>query len=666
MTRPTLPVRRALSAGLLALVALGLCSGALASAEGAGSGTGARENAAIEHALPTKGAVRVLVSVPGTDQIDFGRIVAGINGKTVDSEAVAASSTNDVARTSILAIDTSASMAGARITEAKKAATAYLASVPENVKVGVLTFDDTVRVVVRPGLDRDAARTAIAGLRLTRETALYDGVLGALKAAGPVGPQAGQRKILLLSDGKDTTDTELTTVLDTIKKSGAGIDVVSLQRGDEANQPLREIATAGKGSVLTTADPAALTAAFAREADVLARQVVVTAKVPPGGSATSANVAVTVPTDSHSYTTAAYVPVRTKAGIQAEEAAAAVPTAVGAGVLDLPRNVMFGAVGAMGVGLIGVVVALALGSSKPATNLTLSEQVSVYGVMAVPGRSGPRQDAAASPQGAFKGQARQVAEKALANNKNLEARISSALEGAGLDLRPSEWLLLRAAITVGGGLLGVLIGAGSIVIGLLFIVGAIIGPTLYLKVKKSRRLGAFGSGLADTLQLMSGSLSAGLSLAQSIDTIVREGNEPIASEFRRVVVESRLGVTLEDSLEGVAQRMQSKDFEWVVMAIRIQRQVGGNLAELLLTVAATLREREYLRRHVKALSAEGRLSAYILGGLPPVFLIYLSLSKPDYVHPLWTTPIGWILCIGMALLLSVGVFWMSKVAKVDL
>jgi tight adherence protein B len=130
-------------------------------------------------------------------------------------------------------------------------------------------------------------------------------------------------------------------------------------------------------------------------------------------------------------------------------------------------------------------------------------------------------------------------------------------------------------------------------------------------------------------------------------------------------VESRLGVTLEDSLEGVAQRMESKDFEWVVMAIRIQRQVGGNLAELLLTVAATLREREYLRRHVKALSAEGRLSAYILGGLPPVFLIYLTLSKPDYVHPLWTTPIGWIMCIGMAILLGVGVLWMSKVAKVD-
>ena len=109
---------------------------------------------------------------------------------------------------------------------------------------------------------------------------------------------------------------------------------------------------------------------------------------------------------------------------------------------------------------------------------------------------------------------------------------------------------------------------------------------------------------------MSGSLSAGLSLAQSIDTIVREGNEPIASEFRRVVIESRLGVTLEDSLEGVAERMESRDFEWVVMAIRIQREVGGNLAELLLTVAATLREREYLRRHVQR--AVGRGPALLL------------------------------------------------------
>ena len=123
---------------------------------------------------------------------------------------------------------------------------------------------------------------------------------------------------------------------------------------------------------------------------------------------------------------------------------------------------------------------------------------------------------------------------------------------------------------------------------------------------------AFNEGLADTLQLISGSLSAGLSLAQSVDTVVREGMEPIADEFKRVLVETRLGVPLEAALQGVAERMGSKDFEWVVMAIRIQREVGGNLAELLNTVGATLRERDYLRRQVQTLAAEGKLSATFL------------------------------------------------------
>ena len=139
---------------------------------------------------------------------------------------------------------------------------------------------------------------------------------------------------------------------------------------------------------------------------------------------------------------------------------------------------------------------------------------------------------------------------------------------------------------------------------------------------------------------MSGSLSAGLSLAQSVDTVVREGQEPIAGEFKRVLVETRLGVSLESALDGVAERMVSKDFEWVVMAIRIQREVGGNLAELLNTVAATLRERDYLRRQVQTLSAEGKLSAYILGGLPPAMVIYMLMVRRDYVMPLFTDPMG--------------------------
>ncbi len=622
----------------------------------------AADGAVIDHAQPVKGAVRLLVSVPGTEPVDYDAVSVSIGSTEVESQAVPASDTTEVERTTILAIDTSNSMRGQRIAEAKKAALAYLAAVPSNVQVGVVTFDDTVEVLVPPTLDRQPAEDAIGKLTLTLNTALYDGVLGALKAAGPGGEDAGQRKLLVLSDGRDTTDTNLSDVLEAIKDSGANVDVVSLQQGDEANEPLRQMASAGKGTVLTTSDPAALSAAFAREADALARQIVVTAQVPTDSTSISSNVSVSVKTGAETFTAAAYVPVRSADALEAEQAAAAKPQPVSSGPFAISHDVVLGGVAAIGVGLLGLVAVLAFGGRKPATNLTLNEQIQAYGVMAVPGQTGPRRDDAPT---ALAGQARQAAEKALSGNKNLEAKLATALDAAGLDLRPAEWLLLRAGLAVGGGLVGLLLGAGNIVLGALVFLVAVIGPPLYLKVKRTKRLKAFGTGLADTLQLMSGSLSAGLSLAQSIDTIVREGTEPIAGEFRRVVIESRLGVPLEDALEGVAERMESRDFEWVVMAIRIQREVGGNLAELLLTVAGTLRERDYLRRHVRALSAEGRLSCYILGGLPPGFLAYLALSKPDYVKPMYTTPLGWILVVVMVVLLSVGVLWMSKVAKVD-
>jgi tight adherence protein B len=139
----------------------------------------------------------------------------------------------------------------------------------------------------------------------------------------------------------------------------------------------------------------------------------------------------------------------------------------------------------------------------------------------------------------------------------------------------------------------------------------------------------------------------------------------MAGEFRKVLVETRLGLSLETALQGVADRFDSKDFEWVVMAINIQRQVGGNLSELLNTVAATIREREYMRRQVAALAAEGKLSAYVLGGLPPAFLLYLLLANHDYVMVLFTRPIGILMLVGGAVILSVGIFWMSRIIKVE-
>jgi tight adherence protein B len=641
----------ALAAALLAPFLLGLSGlGTAGAAHAAG------ESGSIDHAQPTTDGVRLLVSAPpGSDPVDLTGVKVQIGGHAVKSEAVAASSSQAIKRVAILAIDTSESMQGARIAEAKRAATTYLASAPANVQIGVLTFDDSVKLLVKPTLDRNAARAAISKLTLTHNTALYDGVLGAIEATGPDGDDAGQRRILVLSDGKDTTQTDLADVLDTISTSGVLVDAVALQQTGTDSQALREMASAGKGKVLDASAPAALSAAFAQEAEVLSRQLVVTADVPKSAHKSS-DVSVTMPVGGQDITATAYLPVRlaTKTA-----AVGTVPEPIAAGSLQISQRVVLGGVVAIAVGLLGVIIAL--WSRKPATNTEdrLNAQMSAYGSSA--GETDPAQVQSSG----FSGQARGVAERALANNRGLEARLASKLDTAGMSFKPAEWVLLRAGVAVVGAMLGLLIGSSNILLGLIIIVAAIASPPFYLKFKRASRLRAFAGNLPDTLQLMAGSLSAGLSLAQSIDTIVREGGEPIASEFRRVVIETRLGVQLEDSLEGVAERMESRDWEWVVMAIRIQRDVGGNLAELLLQVAETLREREFLRRHVRALSAEGRLSAYILGGLPPVFLLFLVLTKPDYVHPLFSTPIGFILDIGMGVLLSVGVFWMSKVAKVD-
>jgi len=619
----------------------------------------AADDASIDHAEHSNGELKLLVSVPGDAEIDLASVAVTFDGTEVEATAEAASSNNDVQRTTVLAIDTSDSMNGPRIEAAKTAALTYLDAVPANVTVGIVTFDNDVVVRQPPSLDRDALRAVINGLTLQHNTALYEGVKTALATTGT----DGQRQVLVLSDGKDNTDAPLQPVIDAIKAAKIKVDVVALEQGAAAPQPLADMASASGGQVIS-ASTEALTAAFSSEATALARQVLVTAKVPSDQSSSDATVKVSLTAGGEVHATQAFLEVKSvgnKSNAGTSDPFAAKP-AKSTG-FEIPQEAMYGALGAIALGVIGVVAALAFGSSKN-KKPGIGEQLQFYSATEETARAS-RARMNRAPAASLTDQARQAAEKALASNAGFEARVANRLEGAGMALKASEWLLLHAGVTFAAGILGLLLSAGSPVATLLFLLVGMVGPWLYLGFKHSSRLKAFNASLPDTLQLMSGSLSAGLSLAQSLDTIVREGQEPMTSEFKRVIVESRLGVGLEDALEGVAERMASVDFRWVVMAIRIQREVGGNLAELLNNVAATLREREFLRRHVRALSAEGRLSAWILGGLPPGFLAYLTLTKPDYVHPLYTRPVGWVMLLAMAVLLSVGIFWMTKVAKVE-
>ncbi len=253
----------------------------------------------------------------------------------------------------------------------------------------------------------------------------------------------------------------------------------------------------------------------------------------------------------------------------------------------------------------------------------------------------------------------------VARTGQLERALDSRLEAAGLPLRTAEWMLLHIGSAVGAALVLLVAARGAVVAMLIGLVLGLSLPWLFLSFSQSRRENRFLSQLPDTLQLLAGSLAAGYSLPQAMDSVVRESQPPISTEFNRALIEARLGLLPEDALEGIANRTASRDFSWIVMAIRIQREVGGNLAELLSTVADTLRERERLRRQVQALSAEGRLSGLILGALPLVFTLYLVLARPDYIAPLFNTPMGLLLLGVGTVVLIIGGFWMSKVIKVE-
>lgn len=634
-------------AAAMAAVALAVPTGAAAVDTAVDTDTGA----SVVHLERTDSGLQVSVNVPADVEVDLDAVTVTVNDVAYDASAARLSDgTSRVRRTAVLAIDTSDSMEGERFDAAQVAATTFLDTVPDDVLVGVVTFDSTVETALEPTTDRDEARTVVDGLSLSSGTRLNDAVIAAVALAGA----EGQGSVLVLSDGADTSTTPATAVTTAVDASDVVVDVVGLEQSAKALGRL-ELLAGNSGQVIGS-DSADLARAFSDEAAVLARQVGVVVDAPAEVVAEQVSVAVTLPSADGDLVATSTIPAAADDDAAADPAIAVGPvTSEG---FEAPAWFMYAGVGVFGVGL--VVALLVMVPGKPVT-MSAEDRVSTY----TSGLAGT-QAATAKPETApALDQAKAAMADLLRRNQTLDARIARRLEAAGSELKSSEWLLVHAGVFVGVAVVGLLLGRGNLVLGILFMALGAVGPWVYLGLRSTNRRKKFDSLLPETLQLMSGSLSAGLSLMQSVDRVAREGADPVSSEFKRVLVETRIGVKLEDALEGVATRFDSRDFRWVVMAIKIQRQVGGNLAELLDTVAATMREREYVRRQVSALAAEGKISAIVLGALPPVFLLYLIVAQRSYVEPLFSDIRGIIMLVGGALWLGVGVFWMSRLVKVE-
>jgi tight adherence protein B len=235
------------------------------------------------------------------------------------------------------------------------------------------------------------------------------------------------------------------------------------------------------------------------------------------------------------------------------------------------------------------------------------------------------------------------------------------LEQAGLNKEPGDYLLMAGSITLVGTVLGFFLG--GLGIGILSLLVTPFLLYLFLNVLISRRRTKFDTQVPDTLQMFAGGLRAGHSLLRAIDAAAQENEGPMAEELSRIVNETRIGRDLGESLADVSRRTASEDFYWIAQAIEIHREVGGDLAEVLDHVGETIRDRNQVRGQVRALSAEGRISALVLMALPILMFIGLVTFNPTYARVFTTTFIGFVMLGGAIALLSVGGLWLSRIIK---
>lgn len=626
--------------GLVVLAALGILLGTAVPAL-------ADRHLAVTVADVTPGRVELVADVFSASAARTPPVTVAEGSRPLPSSVQPGGPSSTPPRTVVVVLDTGAAMAGARLSAARTGVLAFVERLPADVAVGVVTAAEQPAMLVRPTEDRRALRTALSDLRATGGTALYAG----LRAAAEAAKQAPDRRLLVVTAGRNTAGDPAERVARDLGTAGDRVDLVTVQAPAGGLAELRQLVTATGGTVRPAARADAVGAALRAVAETFPLRVTITVDVPPELAGTAGNLAVTVGTGAGITRTS--VPVQFASPVPSPDAAEPVLRALPALRPPLIAVLVFGV-------LLTSILLVLINLDGSARRRRL-RQVDRFRPPTSGARTG--RGAVRLQPGGNLAKVTALSGRAV-GGRGGEERLAQDLERAGMTIRPREWTAVRAGATVAGafllGLLGGVLGA---------LLGAVLGwlaTGLYRRVRKTRRRQAFADQLPDTLQLVVGSLRSGFSLAQAIDAVVQDSPPgPLTVELGRAMAEVRLGSNLDDALERVARRVENDDLAWAVMAIRIQRDTGGNLAEVLETTVETLRERDRLRRHVRALSAEGRLSAYVLIAMPIVMAAWMLLTRRDYLSPLWTTPVGLTMVVGALVLMVVGIFWMARWIKVE-
>src|SRR6266404_1718233 len=224
----------------------------------------------------------------------------------------------------------------------------------------------------------------------------------------------------------------------------------------------------------------------------------------------------------------------------------------------------------------------------------------------------------------------------VVERRDFGANLAREIARADLKIKVSEYLAIWA-----GAFVGLPLGLPALRSPIALLVAALIGfmlPRFWLGRRKSGRLNAFNKQLPDTITLLANALRAGSSFLQAIELVVRESRPPVSTEFGRVIREVNLGLPFEQALENMVRRVRSDDLELMATAISIQHTVGGNLAEILDSIAYTIRERVRIKGEIKTLTAQQRLSGYVVGFLPIGLAGFLFVAAPNFMEPMFANP----------------------------
>lgn len=597
------------------------------------------------------------------DEPDTTALEITANGEAVSNLEVQPVGNSAVPVGVVLVIDASGSMAGTPIEEARGAAISFIDQARAEDRIAVVSFADEVRVLSGFTGNKQALTQAVNGIQAEGETAFNDAVIQGVSLFNQPNARNLLPNMIVLTDGEDTSsEATLSEALAAVEESDVRTFGVALEGSEFNPGAVEQVAASGNGLFLSTPNPEALSQLY----DEISREIsntLVARFVSPISTPGEVEFAVAYQNLSSAQTFAVSgfaVTTTTQPGQTTTTTLAPLTTMVVQSDALLPIDTLI-LLGAAGLGLtLFLFLIILFGREDEDDPGRFAKRLQAYG------RKGAKVD---EEKGSLLARLpllkrfSQAAEDEV-QRRGLLSGMNSTLEQANIPMAAGEAIMAMVGLATVAGIMvaifnGLIAGLISFFIFLLVIVALI-------RFTGSREKRKFENQLPDTLTLMSTSLRAGYSLLQATEAVSSEAQNPTAREFGRAISEARLGITVTDALNGIVERTQSQDFEWAVMAIEIQREVGGNLAEVLQTVADTMRARNRLKGEIRALTAEGRISAFVLGSLPFLMALFIWSTNRAYLQPLFDEPFGRI-AIGVGLLLMAGgIFWLKKIVDIEI